>query len=102
MDRARFSRKVRSRWFLCYGHYAGQKFEEGDIMRNHALDGKKERLERLKKLLPSILPMEFTKLLAVMQNDMGISEKTAKNYLDILEGIEMIKLVNGSVELVER
>ncbi len=69
-------------------------------MKNHALEGKKERIEILKKMISRLVSVDYKRLVSMMQIDMGISEKTAVSYLDALEGIEMIKIENGVVELV--
>ncbi len=71
-------------------------------MRNHALEGKKERIELLKKMISRLVSVDYKRLVSMMQISMGISEKTAVGYLDALEGIEMVKIENGVVELVDK
>ncbi len=55
-------------------------------MINPALDERKYRIERVKKMLENLVPIEYSKAMSVIMINTGVREATAREYIRVILG----------------
>lgn len=53
-------------------------------MKNPAIDARKERLVKVEVMLEELMPVEYKKILSIIQINTGLKKETAMDYLNTI------------------
>ena len=70
--------------------------------KNPILEKKTKRLKTVEGVLKNNCPMKYSKVIAMAIYNTGISRKTAVEYLAYFVDLEVIRIENGMVYLIDR